>query len=218
MVVLLEGSAALALCENDGRVKDFVELGEVEPPAPESKTLVPDPANVGGVGQAVGADLNLGIEAAPAVVDVAVGDGVAQAAGAVDLAEGVDGADNGVGLAVVGERVLEAADHGHARHGRVDGEEDIVEDDKGVEGAGFGDPPRLVAVLAVVPVDVRHGDEVDGGDGQRDLVRQRALVDVFGDGEGVLEGRLARPWRRNGRGRGIGRELEDSPRRPVAGV
>jgi hypothetical protein len=45
-----------------------------------------------------------------------------------------------------------------------------MEDDKGVEGAGFGDPPWLVAVLAVVPVDVGHGNEVDGGDGQRDLV------------------------------------------------
>jgi hypothetical protein len=217
-MVLLESGAALALGQDDGRVKDLVELGEVEPPAPESETLVPDSADIRLVWLAAGAYENIRVQAAPSVVGVVVGDGVAQSSGTVNLAEGVDGADNGVGLAVVGERVLEAADHGHAGDGRVDGKEDIVEDDKGVEGAGFGDPPRLVAVLAVVPVDVGDGDEVDGGDGQRDLVGQGALVDVLGNWEGVRKRRLARPWGRNGRGGGIGRELQNSPRRPVAGV
>jgi len=59
MVVFLECGASLALCENDGRVKDFVELGEVEPPAPESQALVPDSADIAGVGHAIGADENV---------------------------------------------------------------------------------------------------------------------------------------------------------------
>ena len=218
MVVLLESGAALALGQNDSRVKDLVELGEVEPPAPESKTLVPDSANIRLVWQATRAYKNIRVQAAPDIVGVVVGDSVAESAGTVDLAKCVNGTDNGVGLAVVGERVLEAADHGDASNGRVDSQEDIVEDDKGVEWAGFGDPPRLVTVLAVVPVDIGDGDEVDGGNGQGHLVRQRALVDVFGDRERVRKRRLASPWGRNGQGSGIGRELQNSPRRPVAGV
>lgn len=161
VMVLLEGGAALALGQNNSRVKDLVKLGEVEPPAPEREALVPDSADIRLVWQAGGADEDIRVQAAPGVVGVVVGDGVAQSPGTVDLAEGVDGADNGVGLAVVRERMLEAADHGHAGNGRVDSQEDIVEDDKGVEWAGFGNPPRLVTVLAVVPVDVGDGDKVD---------------------------------------------------------
>ena len=218
MVVFLERGASLALCENDSRVKDFVELGEVEPPTPESQALVPDSADIAGVGHAIRTDENVCVEAGPGVVVGAVGNGVAQTAGTVNLAESVNGADDGIGLAVVGKRVLQAADHGHASDGRVDGQEDVVEDDKGVEGPGLCNPPRLVAMLAVVPVDVGDGNEVDGGDGQRDLVREGALVDVLRYREWVCEGRLASPWGRNGRGRGIGGELEDCSRGPVPGV
>jgi hypothetical protein len=218
VVVLLESGAALALCENDGRVENLVELGEVEPPAPESKALVPDPANIEAVGEAIGCQRDIRVEAAPRVVGVVEGDGIAKSARAVDLAEGVNGANDGVGLAVVGEGALEAADHGHTGNGRVDGQEDVVEDDKGKKGTRFGDPPRLVSMLTVVPVDVGDGDKVDGGNGQRDLVGQRALVDVLGDGEWVCKGRLAAPRRWDRRGRGIGRKLEDGSRGPVARV
>lgn len=138
-----------------------------------------------------------------------VRDCIAEPARAMNLAERIDGADDGIGIAVVGERVLQAADHGDAGNGGVDGEEDIVEDDKGVEGARFGDSPGLVTMLAVVPVDVGDGDEVDGGDGQWHLVGQGALVDVLGNGERVRKGGLARPWRRNRLGCRVRGELED---------
>lgn len=161
VVVLLESGASLALCENNGRVEDLVELGEVEPPAPESETLVPDPANIRRVWETISSDGDVCIQAAPGIVGVAVRDSVAESARTVDLAESIDGANNSIGLAVVGEGVLQAADHGHAGNGRVDSQEDIVEDDKGVEWARLCDPPRLVPVLAVVPVDVGDGDEVD---------------------------------------------------------
>lgn len=218
VVVLLEGGASLALCEDNGRVENLVELGEIEPPAPESKPLVPDPAEIGAVGKTAGSQGNVWVEAAPRVIGVVEGNGVAKSAGAVDLAEGVDGANDGVGLAVVGEGVLEAADHGDAGDGRVDGQEDVVEDDKREEGSGFGDPPRLVSMLAVVPVDVGDGDKVDRGNGQRDLVGQSALVDVLRNGKWVRKRRLAGPRRWDGRGRSVGRELKDCSRRPVAGV
>jgi hypothetical protein len=218
VVVLLERGAALALCEDDERVKNLIELGEVKPPAPESETLVPDPAYVGLVWHATGSNQDVVVQAAPGVVARMVGNRVAESSRAVDLAESVNRAHNGVGLAVMRKRVLQAADHGHAGDGGIDSQEDVVEDDEGVERARLCDPPRLVPMLAVVPVDVGDGDEVYRGNGQRNLVGERALVDVLADGKRVLEGRLADPWRRNRQWRSIWRELEDGPRRPVTGV
>ena len=210
MVVFLESGAALALGEDDGRVEDLVEFGEVEPPAPESKTLVPDPAHIGAVWQArrrVNQDIR--VLASPAARRGVVGDSIAESAWAVDLAERVDGANDGIGLTVVGKRVLQSADHGHAGDSRVDGQENIVEDDEGEEWARLCDLPGLVSVLAVVPVEVGDGDSVDRGDGQRHLVPQRALEDVLGDMEGVGEGRLAVVRVGDGRRRRVWRELED---------
>lgn len=104
MVVLLEGGAALALGEDDGRVEDLVELGEVEPPAPEGKAFVPDAAHIGAVWQARRrVDQDVRVLAGPSACGRVVGDGVAQSTRAVDLAERVNGAYDRVGLAVVGE-------------------------------------------------------------------------------------------------------------------
>lgn len=61
VVVSLERGAALSLGENDGRINDLVELGQVEEVSVERETLVPHPAaletggslprrGVGGVG------------------------------------------------------------------------------------------------------------------------------------------------------------------------
>jgi hypothetical protein len=162
MVVLLEGGAALALGEDDGRVEDFVELGEVEPPAPEGKALVPDAADIGGVGQASrGVDQDVGVLARPGVGGGVVGDRVAESSRAVDLAERVNGADDGIGVAVVREGALQCAHHGDARDGRIHCEEDIVEDDEGEEGARLRDAPGPVSVLAIVPIEVGDDDGVD---------------------------------------------------------
>lgn len=46
MVVGLEGRRSLALGQNDQRVDDFVELADVEDPAPESQPFVPQSANI----------------------------------------------------------------------------------------------------------------------------------------------------------------------------
>ena len=145
-------------------------------------------------------------------------DGVAKSAWTVDFAQSVDGSYNGIGLAVVGERTLQASDHGHESDGRINGQEDVVEDDEGEEGARLGNPPRLVPMLAIVPIDVGDCDGVDGGDDQGDLVRQRGLIDVCWDGKWIREGGLAMPLGREWRRRSVGREFEDSCRGPVAWV
>ena len=136
------------------------------------------------------------------------------------MAQGVDGSDNGIGLGVVGDGMLERADHGPAGDGRVDGEEDVVQDDEDVEGTRLADPPRLVAMLAVVCVEQGDGGGVDGGHGQRDDGLQHGVVDARGDGERVPEageGRI-RDGRGDGRRCGIGRESEDGPLGELARV
>jgi len=136
------------------------------------------------------------------------------------VAQGVDGSDNGVGLGVVGDGMLERADHGPTGYGRVDGEEDVVQDDEDVEGTRLADPPRLVAMLAVVCVEQGDGGRVDGGDGQGHNGLQSAVVDVLGDGERVPEAREGSlsDGRRNSRRGGVWGKLEDGPLGELARV
>lgn len=106
MVVLLESRAALALCKDDGCIEHLVELGEVEPPTPESKTFVPHSANISCVWQACITHEDVGVLAAPRVCVRVVGDSIAKSARAVNLAERINGTDYGIGVAVVRERTL----------------------------------------------------------------------------------------------------------------
>lgn len=56
-------------------------------------------------------------------------------------------------------------EHGEAGQGGVDGEKDVVRDNKCLEPAVAGNPPRLVAMLTVVPVEIGDSNGVDRGDG-----------------------------------------------------
>lgn len=97
--------------------------------------------------------------------------------------------------------MLQREDHGHTGDGRVDSQEDIVGDDEGKERARLRDPPGLVPVLAVIPVEVGDNDSIDRGDVQWHLVPQRAFEDILGDLEGVGKRRLSAVRVRDGRRR-----------------
>lgn len=103
MVVFLQSRAALALCEDDCRVEYLIELGEVEPPAPESQTFVPHPAHIGAIWQAGLTHKDVGVLAAPCVCIRVVGDSIAESTRAVDFAERINGTDYGIGVTVVRE-------------------------------------------------------------------------------------------------------------------
>jgi len=122
MVVRLERGAALALHDDDERVDHLVELGQIKHPAPPGKTLVPDTSQVVRLRVPIRVQLDVWILALPLVCHRVVVDGVAQATRSMDLAERIDGSNDGVGLRVVGDRMLERADHGPAGHSRVDGQ------------------------------------------------------------------------------------------------
>ncbi len=79
----------------------------------------------------------------------------------MDFAKGVNRRYNDIWVAVVRERNLQAPDHSHASDGRVECQKDVMEDDKGEERARLRDPPCLVSMLAIVPVDISDRDGVD---------------------------------------------------------
>ena len=216
VVVSLQGGAPLSLGKDDKSVKDFVELGEVEPPAPEGETFIPEPAHIRGVRQARGTQSDVGVLALPLVRIRVVRHSVTKPPRSMHLAQGIDGTNNRVLVRVVGERVLQAAEHGHAGDGGVDGQKHIVQDDKGIEDARLADAPRLVLVPPVVPVYEKDGGRVYGGNGRGHRERQGAVVDVLRDGERVLERGVVR--RRDRWRRGVGRELEDVHLREVTRI
>lgn len=170
MVIGLESAAALSLGDDDSGVEHLVELGQVEPPSPEGKAFVPDPSHIRLIGSALGIQVHKGVLAHPPFLIVAVEHSVAESARSIHLAEGIHGADKGVALRVVREGGFQSAEHGVTGDGRVDGQKDVVENDKGLERARLADRPGLVAMVAVVLVQEQNARCVDGGDGEGDLV------------------------------------------------
>lgn len=85
-------------------------------------------------------------------------------------------------------------------------------DDESKEWAGLGDPPWLVSMLPIVPVEVCDGDGVDSRDGQRNLVGKRVLKGLLGNLKWVRKGGLSRVWIGHWRWSSIWRELKDGPR------
>ena len=211
VVVLLESRATLSLDQNDYSVENLVELGEVEPPAPESKALIPHPADISAVWEAVWSNVDVRVPAAPRVRFRVVCNCVTKTSGSLDLAKRIDGANEGIGLPPIGEGSLQAVEHGHAGEGGVDGEEDIVGNDEGLEPAVAGNPPRLVAMLAIVPVEVGDGDGVHSRNCQRNFGVKRLLKDILRDLERVRKSRFAAVGVRDRRWCSIWGKLQDRP-------
>lgn len=87
VVVLLKCGTTLALDNENGCVYNLIELGQVEPPAPEGKSLIPDSADIGLVRQSPFVYENLGVETRPSAVVSMIDDGIAKTAGTVNLAQ-----------------------------------------------------------------------------------------------------------------------------------
>lgn len=86
VVVGLERRASLSLGNNDGGIEDLVELGEVEEPAPESKTFVPESSNVGRIWGAIAVQMNKRIPGLPLVECGIVRGSISESSRPVNLA------------------------------------------------------------------------------------------------------------------------------------
>lgn len=204
VVVGLKGRAELALGEDDEGVDDLVELAKVEDPTVEGKALVPEAA------RDVAARYTAGIEKrgargrVPEAGGLVVRDIVAEASSAMELAERVHGASPAVGAGRADDTAAEDLEGTVPGPGRVDGEEDVVGDDKGAEGAGLADGPGPLVGRLVVEVESLGRDGIDGGDGQRHLGVKGGCEPGIGDGKWDVVAR-----RRDGHGVGRRRQLEE---------
>lgn len=200
VVVRLQGRAELALGQDDKGVEDLVELAQVEDPAVKGQALVPQSADVHAAGRGL-----------PSIVLLNVGGGVAKTGGTVELAEAVNGAGQAIGTAGADDRPPQSSQHANKGPCRVDGQEDIVENDKQAEGRSLADGPGLLAGRGVVLVQQLGRDGVGGGNGDGDLGVQCGREDVIGDGKGEVKVRRRDGLRFRGRREveeGRGRRLE----------
>ena len=82
-MVSLKGCRPLALGQDDQGIKDFVELANVEDPAPKRKTLVPKSANIRGIRVAARSQVNERVLGLPNVDRGVVGRSVSESSWAV---------------------------------------------------------------------------------------------------------------------------------------
>lgn len=198
MVVCLQSRAALALCDNDESVQDLVELAEVEDPAPEGQSLVPQSSNISGVGVSVRAHVDERVLGLPDVDGRVVGCSVAETSRSVDLAHRVGDAGKAVGVVEAGPGVHKGSEHGDEGGEAVDGERDIVQDDEGLEEGLACNPPRLVVTLAVPGVQAEDDEDVGGGEQEGHLGAHRKVEEPWRDAEGRAKGALADGRRQRG--------------------
>lgn len=211
VVISLEGRAELALGEDDERVKDLVELAEVEQPAVESKTLVPHATGSITAGLSAGDHDAVSGEGLPGASGLVPEDSVTGTTFAVDLAHGVEKARDASRAQRADNSAAESVEHAPPGPCGVDGEEDVVGDHEPLEGKGLADAPGLLARGLVVGIEELGRDGIDGGDGERDLGVEDGLVDVVGDLEGRSKRGGAGRWWGNEAGVCWGRKLEEGP-------
>lgn len=171
VVVGLQRRAVFALGQDDEGVENLVELAQVEEPTVEVETLGPHAAGLKTAGHAIAGShvrsgaLRGGIPASGGIVEVY---GVAQASRSVWAAEALSRGSKAARSKGMGDAPLHNAHHAPEGPGRVNGEEDVVQHDKGEEGACLADAPRLLVAGLVVLVEQLGRDGIDGGDGQWD--------------------------------------------------
>lgn len=97
------------------------------------------------------------------------------------------------------ETPLHDTDHAPEGPGRVNGEEDVVQDDKDEEGACFANAPGLLVARLVVLVEQLGRDGIKSGNRQRNSSIQSRHIEIIWDVEGPQNsGRdmCRRDWRR----------------------
>lgn len=144
----------------------------------------------------------------PDVDCAVVGDCVSQASRTVNLAHGVCDAGEAARVIPAWPSVYERPEHGDESREAVDGKDDIVEDDEGLEERLTRDPPGLVAAAAVHGVEVEDGEDVGDGEEERHLRAHCQVEEPWRDSEGRAKGALADGRRKSSR-QVCWRELEE---------
>ena len=195
VVVGLEGGAKLALGKNNESVEDLVELAQVENPAVESKTLVPETARLEAAGLTIGGELSIGRVGLPRLSIIVEEDRVAETSRTVQTAGRVDETGETLRSQRADHAAAQSTEHANEGPCRVDGKEDVVKDDEKLEEASLADGPGLLAGRLIVGIEGLGAHGVESGDGDRDFGVKPCLVDMVGDLERRRIGdRIRRRW------------------------
>lgn len=117
--------------------------------------------------------------------------GVTQSAGTMKLTERIRYTSESVGVDIEpGPCVGKRTKHGSEGDSRVDGQEDIVEDDEELERASRTDPPWLPASASVKLVDQGDRHNVASSNGKWDFHSERIVEGVIVDWERAPEASL----------------------------
>lgn len=170
MVVRLKGRTTSALGDDDQSINDLVEFGEVEEPAPECKTFVPQSSNIRRIGRTLWQQVNKLVLGLPDIQRGVVRDCVADSSWTVNLAERVGDAREAVSRVDPRPDARDCLAHGDERSERKEREENVVQHDKRLEGSRRADPPWLIEVVpSIVRVEEEDRDNVACRDSQRKL-------------------------------------------------
>lgn len=194
MVVSLQSSASLALCDNDEGIENLVELAQIEQPAPESQSLVPQSAHIGRIWGTLWQQIDESVLGLPHCGRRVVCDCIAETAWTLHLAKRVCNACQSVGVIKARPHAIGGSCHSGESQARVDRQEDVMEDDKDLECARSCDPPRLVSMSLVVRIDQSDGDDVCAADVEWNTDVECAVVYVVRDGKRRLEAVLITRW------------------------
>lgn len=152
VMVSLERGAQLALGQDDESVENFVELAEVEDPAVKGEAFVPDPAQIGAAGSSICGERDVvGVGQPPSLI-LAVVHGVAKTCRTMKPSHAVDKSVHTLRPYWVRHTTAHDAEHACEGPCRVNGQENVVDDNKGVEQTGLAQSPGLFAIGNVVLV------------------------------------------------------------------
>lgn len=184
VMVRLQCRTSLALCQNDQSIHDLVELADIEDPAPERESLVPQPAIVRGVWITIGAQTNRRVLHLPNIDRAVESGSVTETSRAVDLAQRICSTCQSILVAESGPGVSEGPAHGQESGRGVDGEQRIVNDYKGLEPFLPRDCPWFVVALAIVGIEQKHADNVGAGEADGHLRLQSEVEEILVNAEG----------------------------------
>ena len=111
VVIGLQGGALLALGQDNGGVKHLVELGQVENPPQVGQSLIPQTTVFSRIRHTTLSQRELRVRHDPLIGGGVVDSRIAVSTGAIDLAHGIHGAHQAVGVITIRKRVLEGPEH-----------------------------------------------------------------------------------------------------------
>lgn len=149
VVVSLERGAQLALGQDDESVENFVELAEVEDPAVKGEAFVPDPAQICAAGSSLCRERDVGVGQPPSLI-LAVIHGVAKTRRTMKPSHAVDKSVHTLRPHRIHHTTAHDAKHASECPCRVNGQENVVDDNEGVEQTGLAQSPGLFVIGNVV--------------------------------------------------------------------